>query len=136
MSQPIGACCLVFNTEGKVLLGKRKNAFGAGLYGLPGGRIELGEKVSVTAVRELKEETGILNARLSYQGVVKELQGDVDFIHFVFVIKDWEGEITVMEPEKCEAWEWFNLDDLPKNILPGHEAALQLYQEDSTLWEL
>ena len=31
----------------------------SGLYGLPGGSVEFGEQIKVSAARELKEETGI-----------------------------------------------------------------------------
>ena len=49
-----GGC--LFNDEGKVLLQKRGDS---GKWGFPGGAIELGETPEETAVRELKEETGL-----------------------------------------------------------------------------
>ncbi|MBB4315776.1 mutator protein MutT [Roseospira marina] len=44
---------------GQVLLVRRANPPDAGRWGFPGGKIEPGETVSQSAVRELAEETGI-----------------------------------------------------------------------------
>ena len=46
----------IFNSEGQVLLQKRK----AGeLWGFPGGVMELGESFEETIIREVMEETGL-----------------------------------------------------------------------------
>lgn len=52
------AIAVVFNGE-SVLLVRRANPPDAGLWGFPGGKMEMGEGVRDTAVRELLEETGI-----------------------------------------------------------------------------
>lgn len=44
------------NARGDILLEKRSDC---GLWGLPGGRLDLGESVSEAALREVKEETGL-----------------------------------------------------------------------------
>jgi hypothetical protein len=36
------------------------------------------------------------------------------------LVPQWSGELVNNEPEKCESWEWFDLDDLPENIFFGH----------------
>jgi ADP-ribose pyrophosphatase YjhB (NUDIX family) len=43
--QSIGTCVVLTNTNNQILLGKRKNSYKAGYFGLPGGRIELNEKI-------------------------------------------------------------------------------------------
>lgn len=45
--------------DGKVLLGKRKNAHGTDEYGGPGGHLQYGETAEQTALREIAEECGI-----------------------------------------------------------------------------
>jgi 8-oxo-dGTP diphosphatase len=126
--QSIGACILVLNPkQTHILLGKRKNAYKAGWYGVPGGRIEIGEKIEGTVRRELMEETNLDAVEFQYVGVIKEHQGEYDFVHFAYVCTKFGGELQVSEPDKCEAWEWFPLNNLPKDILPGHKAAVDMF---------
>lgn len=49
----------VVKINNSVLLGKRKNCPGKGLWALPGGFVEKDERVFTAALRELKEETQI-----------------------------------------------------------------------------
>ncbi len=121
----LGVCVVVLNPEGKVLLGKRKNGYGAGYYGLPGGHVELGEPLEAAAARELYEETGLTNQSLEFLGVVREYQGQIDFVHFIYVLKKLSGTPQLSEPDKCEGWEWKNPQE-PAHILPGHQHALGL----------
>lgn len=126
--QPLGACVIVLNADKtQVLLGKRKNSYKAGWYGLPGGRLEVGEPVLACATRELQEETGLVTNQLEYLGVVRDWQETYDFIHFVFLYAEPSGEAVCSEPDKCEGWEWFPLDQLPSPVLDGHLGAIQLF---------
>ncbi|EPX77891.1 NUDIX hydrolase [Litoreibacter arenae DSM 19593] len=45
--------------EGHTLLFQRRNEPNAGLWGFPGGHVELGETALAAAARELLEETGV-----------------------------------------------------------------------------
>lgn len=124
----IGVCVIVVNNKNQILLGKRKNSFRSGMFGLPGGRLELEEMLDICAKRELQEETTILANRLEYLGVIRELQEkEYNFIHFVFACTEFSGTPKVAEPEKCEDWNWYSLDVLPRPILPGHKAAIDVY---------
>lgn len=126
--QPIGTCVIITNARNQILLGKRKNSYKAGLYGLPGGRTELNELLLSAITRETTEETGIKDLKFTFVGVVRENQGAYDFIHFVFSAQAVDQEPTLCEPDKCEGWEWLDLStDLPE-VLPGHRAALELYE--------
>ena len=57
-TQTLGTIVIVVS-GGKILMGKRKNSYGLGLYGMPGGRVNNSEKIIDCAKRELTEETGL-----------------------------------------------------------------------------
>lgn len=56
------ASAIVVDDEGKILLHRRSDN---DLWALPGGAMEIGESIAETAVREVKEETG-LNVKPEY----------------------------------------------------------------------
>ncbi|MDO8451278.1 MAG: NUDIX domain-containing protein [bacterium] len=124
--EPIGVAVILENSEGQILLGKRKNSYKAGLYGLPGGRLEKTESLDACAKRELFEETGLRVDAVKYLGVVREYQEGYSFVHFIFLSSGNIGKPEVTEPEKCEGWEWFHPHQIPKEILPGHRAGIRL----------
>src|SRR4051812_7499092 len=87
----LGAVVMIMNSSGEILLGKRKNAFDAGTYGMPGGHIEVGETIFDAAVRELREEIGvnIQPKALTLLGVHNYLIDDWQrqYITFNFLLK-------------------------------------------------
>lgn len=59
VDRPIVATIATVFKNGQVLLVRRANPPDAGRWGFPGGKVEFGESLADTAVRELLEETGI-----------------------------------------------------------------------------
>jgi len=53
------AGAVIKDEQGRLLLVRRRNEPGAGLWSLPGGRIEPGETEQQAVVREVREETGL-----------------------------------------------------------------------------
>jgi 8-oxo-dGTP diphosphatase len=51
---------LTFDEDGRLLLVRRANDPGRGLWSLPGGRVEPGEDDVAALVREMAEETGLV----------------------------------------------------------------------------
>jgi 8-oxo-dGTP diphosphatase len=51
---------LTFDEGGRLLLVRRANDPGRGLWSLPGGRVEPGEDDATALVREMAEETGLV----------------------------------------------------------------------------
>lgn len=86
ISAPKLAALAVVIHDGHVLLVKRKNEPDAGLWGFPGGHVDLGETALVAAVRELREETSVIGRPLRYltnvDVIVTGAGGNVQF-HFL-----------------------------------------------------
>ncbi|HZF40147.1 MAG TPA: NUDIX domain-containing protein [Blastocatellia bacterium] len=106
--------------RGRVLLGRRRGSHGEGYYAAPGGHIEFGESFEKAARREVSEETGleIADLRLLSVGnyVFKREDGERHYIDVDFVCEASVGEPQLAEPEKCDGWEWYDLDDLPQPL--------------------
>lgn len=113
----------------KVLLGKRIGKTGYGTWCLPGGHFEYGESLIDAAKRELEEETSILADDLEFLHLVNDPMKNVHYVHIDFLAKKWAGEPKVTEPEKFAEWEWFDLNNLPKEIFIGHQKLIPAFVE-------
>lgn len=104
--------------DGLVLLGQRVGSHGAGTWALPGGHLEFGETVEECAVREVREETGLVLQRFKAAPYTNDFFAS-DEKHYVtlFVIAEsHEGEPVVLEPNKCLGWQWFRWSELPSPL--------------------
>ena len=101
----------------KILLIKRVTVPFKGYWALPGGRVDPGETVEQTIVREVKEETGLDIAVVSKVGEYHE-QGvqsgaEYDYYPACFLVKTIGGEIKKQESE-IEEIKLFSLNEIPK----------------------
>ena len=120
MQRPhVGMGILVMRGD-KVLLGKRRGSHGDGYYAAPGGHIEFGESFAAAAAREVREETAleITNLRLLSVGnyLFTRADGERHYIDVDFVCEAPAGEAQLCEPEKCDGWAWYDLNDLPQPL--------------------
>ena len=100
----------------RFLIGKRINSHGAGTWATPGGHLEFGETPEMCAAREVLEETGLKVTNIRFLTATNDFM-PVDNKHFVtlFVVcvrEDDREEPEVLEPHKCEAWEWASWEDV------------------------
>lgn len=103
--------------EGRVLLGKRRGSHGAEEYSFPGGNLEHQESFADCARREVKEECGLEIDNLRFQLLANIQQYDPKHYVHITIIADWKsGEPEPLEPDKCEAWNWYSVDELPKPL--------------------
>lgn len=121
---------VILHKDGKVLLGKRKNAHGAGEWGFPGGHLEFGETYEACARREVMEEAGVTIKNLKFVTATNDIF-EKENKHYVtvYISADYDaGLVRNNEPEKLEKWEWFSPAKLPtplftpiRNLLAQHK---------------
>jgi 8-oxo-dGTP diphosphatase len=81
---------VIKDDQGRLLLIKRGHAPAAGLWSLPGGRIEPGETDAEALVREMREETGLVIDPGQLIGSVRRPARD----GVVFDIRDYAATVT------------------------------------------
>lgn len=131
----VGASVIVENSDGMILLQKRKDNL---CWGYAGGSVELDENVEDAAKRELFEETGLTANLLELFGVFsgKETHyvypnGDeVSNIDIVYICKDFSGKLKAQESE-VEELKFFYPEDLPEEISPPLIPALEKWKENT-----
>ena len=117
--------------DNKVLLSLRSSStsFGAHQYALIGGKIDKNESPTEALMREVQEEVGCILDTITVDQVLY-FKGHKDTcVAFTFKVDAWQGEPNNKEPEKHEHIKWFNLDDLPENILPRHRYIITCIRE-------
>jgi len=115
---------LVFHQDNEVCLMRRYNTgWNDGKYALMGGHVEDGENPVDAAVREAQEEFGV---DVKHEDLTHLLTASVypDHIYLYFGCTQWQGEIKNMEPDQCDDISFFNVNNLPENIIEADRQAL------------
>ncbi len=107
----------------KILLIKRDTIPFKGYWALPGGRVDPGETVEQTVVREVKEETGLDVEIVRKIGDYHEqgTQNNVEYDYYpaCFLVTTTGGQLKRQESEIQEI-KLFNFNDIPKNLAFVH----------------
>jgi 8-oxo-dGTP diphosphatase len=116
--------------DDQILLIKRNTRPFVGYWALPGGRMDLGENIEHTIVREVKEETGLEVAivRVVDEYIEKGIKDDVDYEYYptCFVVKPVGGELKKQDSEIQEI-KLFNLNALPTPLAFEHDQMIKDY---------
>ncbi len=89
----IGVGAVVVDGE-RVLLVRRGHEPLKGRWSLPGGLIELGEKLEAAVIREVKEETGLLVEPVELIELLDRIHREGDRIRYHYVIADYLCRVT------------------------------------------
>lgn len=123
----VGIGVMIFK-DGKVLLAKRKSSHGRGEYGFPGGHLEHMESFEDCAKRETKEECGIEIENVEFRFVENVTIYAPKHYVLIGMTADWKsGEPEILEPDKSEAWRWYDLESLPSPLFKMSKMIIDRY---------
>lgn len=128
----VGAVVVIVDPKGYLLLEERK--FPEGVWGLPGGLMELGESTEETAKREVLEETGLVVENLKlinvYSGadhfVVAKNGDEFYVVTTAYYSNTYNGELTV-DPSESLSFQFFSTENLPKKMVGSHRVVIEEY---------
>lgn len=110
--------------DNKFIMGCRKGAHGKNSWSVPGGHLEFGENLTFGAAREVREETGLEIKNIEIVGITNDIFKKEN-IHYITIwfTSHWKSGIPrIIEPDKFISVDWYNFDNLPKNLfLPWKE---------------
>lgn len=122
--------------NGKVLMGKRKNAHGEGEYAWPGGHMEYMESFEECAKRETREETGIEITNIRFLRLMNLKAYPPKHYVDIALVADWKsGKPQICEPEKIEEWNWYDLDNLPTPVFYTIPSYIESYKTGRTFYD-
>ncbi|MFE0426871.1 NUDIX domain-containing protein [Streptomyces sp. NPDC058953] len=130
-----GAQVLLTDPDGRVLFQQRADN---GLWEIPAGACEEGGDFTDTAVRELKEETGLLVRRedlvpfgsLSDPALHTLTYPNGDVMHsfaLLFTARTWSGELNPGRDEVVRT-AWHHPDEAPEPLYRATAAVLEMYR--------
>jgi 8-oxo-dGTP diphosphatase len=118
--------------DGSILLIRRQNTGQYdNMWSVPAGRLDAGESISGTALREAREEAGIEIEALNLGEPLimhhKDERGERLYCFFLCMV--WKGNPINMEPEKCSRIGWFDIKVLPDDLLVHVKLAYEKLKE-------
>lgn len=135
---------MLVNSEGRVFTGERIDDRTHGAWQMPQGGIDPGEDPQTAALRELEEETGITANKVEviagcaapyHYDLPPDLLGvawkgkyrgqEQHWFLGRFLGKDSDVNLEAHDPAEFRAWQWLELDELPKRIVPFKRAVYQ-----------
>lgn len=102
------------------------------------GHIELGETAAQAAIREAREELGVVVEAdaLNCAAVMQRTDGTdravEQRVEWYFTCDEWAGEPAVQETAKCGGLGWFTLEDLPEMVPPHERRALEAIRQGTS----
>lgn len=117
----------MINEDNKILLQKRCNTgYMDGMYAIVSGHLEKNESMLSGIIREVKEEIGVelSSDKVEFVCIIRRGDND-DYINSYFKCDNFAGDVKNMEIDKCTELKWFNINELPDNIIPNDKRAIK-----------
>ncbi|KAL2510048.1 Nudix hydrolase 1 [Forsythia ovata] len=126
--QVLGVAVFLLNGN-KVLLGSRLTPVGRNTFALPGGHLEFGESFEQCAAREVKEETGLDITEIEVLTVTNNVLSEPKPVQLIVilvraVVADPNQTPINLEPNKCDGWDWYDWNNLPKPLFAPLETVV------------
>jgi len=116
MSQILNIVASPVIYKDKFLLIKRIKEPYLGMWCLPGGKIEYGEKIEEAIIREIKEESGLDIKFIALRGIVEEIlyRQKSKAGHFMIWVCETKAKKDTAKTKNEGEVRWFTKEDLPK----------------------
>lgn len=112
---------IIKNEKNEILLQRRQGTkLWPGFLALPAGHIDEGENAYEAAIREAKEELGII---ISKENIIDSFvvnrrnKSLMPYFDVYFEINNYTGIIKINEPEKCSELVWCEINNLPDDMI-------------------
>lgn len=122
---------LVYNQKKEILF-----IFRNGKWDLPKGKIEKGEDIQTCAVREVEEETGVQNVKVTkfitktYHVFKRNGEFRLKETHWFEMTSDYNGKLTPQKNEGIEKVKWKNFEKTQKALNKSYENIKLLFPNE------
>lgn len=119
---------LILRQNNKILLLRRYNTgYEDGNYSVVAGHVDGNESVIKAMQRESLEEAGIhiKEEDLHIVHVMHRKTEERESIDYFLICDKFTGQIQIMEEDKCDELTFYEIDNLPQNVIPYVRQAIE-----------
>ncbi|MCT4617232.1 MAG: NUDIX domain-containing protein [Candidatus Gracilibacteria bacterium] len=117
----------ILKKDDKILMLKRKGSHASGTWAFVGGHLDFMETVEKCVARECLEETNIKVKNVEILGITQDFYKEENK-HYITIVTKCEydsGELKIMEPHKCDAMDWFDINNIPSPLMLSTENTIK-----------
>ena len=127
------AANLIIRHGSHVLLQKRSDMVDSwpNFWAFPGGKLDDGELFREAAIRETREEIGIIVNPADIKQEVMVAHRTITGVKTIYIgqVEIYENSPAILESDLATDLAWFPITELPSPIIPIHRAALDAIEK-------